>query len=138
MEFTASVVDWELVRKLKADGGLDDAILECEPEIEIADTPWPSDSARVHIAAAGAVSSNPCVAAVLNEDFVLPQDLGADLDPELVAGSLNPESVEGLLPVFNSFDASALTRDTREYMAQWAAMLEYAKSKRAGVLFHLG
>jgi len=138
MEFTASTVDWALVTKIKADGGLDDAILECQPQIEIGDTPWPCDSAGVHMAAAEEVALNPEISAILNEEFVLPQDLGSDLDPELVAGSLSPKSVEKTLSVFRSFDASALTQDAQEYVAQWISMLEYSKSKSAGVLFHLG
>ena len=146
MEFTASTVNWDLVCRLKEENGLEDALLECEPNPEIGQTPWPNNSAHQHMIVAEELekhcSNNEIVSAIqnnlINEDFGLPQDLGDDLNPELVAGAINPDNAKSTLKLFDSLDFSLFNSDTKEYLQQWKNMLIYSTEKNGGILFHLG
>ncbi len=149
MELTATAVNWnnftDAVRKDQLSDILFEEI-EYDKELELDDTPWPSDSSHEYIEVAEQLiklitpSDEMKVIAsdLINEDINLPCELNGDVDPELVAGALAPATVKKYSQLFERLDMSGLSDSIVEYLNQWKEMLKFACEKDAGVYFHLG
>lgn len=175
MQLNAYIVDWERVTRLSEQGKLEDfdddeegPAGEAAYEIDREEPPWPSDSCvqydevgEIFALVRGALpeSTRSCADAIFSalfDGYSFPQDLGGREDPELIAGSLSPDTVVGLLRQFDGLDYEALdeaydsvltdadrsrfgSRDYfTDYLRQWEGLLRGAARQEAGVFVHLG
>ena len=149
MNLTAKAVHWGHFTEAIANGQLSDILfeeIEYKKELLYRPTPWPSDSsheymevaAQLAICVVGNKNLEVIATELINEDIVLPNEAGGTVDPELVSGALAPKSVNRFCEIFDQLELTELDASIVEYLNQWKAMLNFAKSKDAGVYFHLG
>ena len=147
MELTATAVHWDHFTEAANSGSLTEILfedVEYSKELEYADTPWPSDSSHEYLEVALQVSKAAesseqwrLITHLINEDMELPCEI-EDIDPEVIAGALSPDSVTKYSVAFERIDLSQIDAPANEYLNQWKAMLSFARSKSAGVYFHHG
>jgi len=149
VELTADAVHWQNFIEAAQTGQLEDILSEetiFDKELFFADTPWLSDSGSLYIHAAeyllGLTEPSDEIKIIaselINENFALPNDLGIEVDPESVAGSVSPSSVEKYHAIFSQLDTSNFTEEFSGYMDQWRGLFKFARENKAGILFHLG
>ncbi|MCB1096713.1 MAG: hypothetical protein KDN22_14135 [Verrucomicrobiae bacterium] len=170
MQLSAYLVNWNIACDLAKDEDFVDKVLEEEvPEMYGPECPWDSDSCIQYSAISDTLHQlkgefgEPTESALsslretlFNEDIIFPEELGLPVDPEVVAGSVRPDSCIKIFEAFESIDYDQLEkifgdlpsalRDNyaemapyfAEYIRQWHGLFRLAKEHECGVFMHLG
>jgi hypothetical protein len=173
MQLDARPVQWQLVVDAVDNDRLGELMASDDVDtVYIEGRPWPSDSCVQYTEVAEMFAAledrltGPtrefayAVGDLINEDMAFPQDLGPDLDSEIIAGALDPEHVRELAEAFAKIDYADLDRafeqqfpsaarkivngrinydrdSLAQYIRQWQELLAFASQRGAGVLIEL-
>ena len=169
MQISAGLIYWDELAKVSGLDDFEERLLEDEfPQIDGPDFDWRSDSVILFFALSEGLSYlvkhfsgqvgegvSYLTDVLFNEATNFPNELGVEVDPELIAGSFNPETSKKVSSSFDTINYESLQRlfeselpdDQFEKelissfvtsLKEWHRFFRLAKENRCGVFVHMG